>query len=491
MMINCLRKRQKHREIKKPTFYAILMTYLVGTLLLQSLFWISPDHEQKIRMAYLWPSVIAVFIGLIWKTAVSRQNFGKAAVGFLIPVWLWITCVLNGDPYLLYNHKFIMGIFLVFGICFPAFLCASPKQVNFGLKLVGYCAVTISTIVACLGIYATYENIQVSSPFFDGIFGIVEGRLWVFLRHPNEVAVTFLATFLFAVYLAVDARHIACKIILGICCIFLFAGIALTVSWTSKLALSVALGLMTALFLMRFLRFGGREVRTMVICVLSIGVFALSILALNKTIHVVSSAAVQNAQVKKIATTAQEAIAHNEDVKDETHHMNTANGDVAMPQERDIIGNFATFSGRTEIWASGLNKIKQQPRILLFGMTDGQAARVPLVLNREIYHMHNTWIEMLLLGGIPGVVLHLWFCVMVVIRCVCLFFAKNVKFSMRVLAIVPIALLIICLMEIYPSFSGTTVDMLFAMIAGAVLSITTAELNSCRTGRECLVWSEM
>lgn len=130
----------------------------------------------------------------------------------------------------------------------------------------------------------------------------------------------------------------------------------------------------------------------------------------------VSSVAIQNARSKTIEEAPWEATAHSE---------------VALPQERDVARNLGTFTGRTEIWASGLNAIKEKPCILLFGMTDGQAARVPLVLNREIYHMHNTWLEMLLLGGVPGLVLHLWLCVLVVTRCMRLFFAKTSIFSQR------------------------------------------------------------
>lgn len=463
---------QKIQTPQKPSFGAAVTVYLLGAVLLQPLFWMSPDHEQKIRMAYLWPSVVAVFGALLWNTLANRKNLGKAAVGFLIPLWLWVTTVVNGDPYLLYNQKFILGIFLVFGICFPAFVCATQRQRVRGLKIVGYGAVLICTAIACLGLYATYESVQIPSPFSHSYIGITAGRLWAFSRHPNEIAATFLAAFLLAAYLIADAKRISLKVVLGLCCVFLFAGIALTDSWTSRLALSAGLGLLAALLLTRYLRLSGRVLRSAVVCALTIGVFALSVFAQGGVLTLVSGAARQNAQNKAAALQeepAQSQAAVGQETTAQSGMTEQPSPEASIRAGREDAFNASTFSGRTEIWASGLTAIKAQPSILLLGMTDGQAAKVPLSLGRTIYHMHNTWMEMLLLGGIPGLALHLWFCAMVILRCARLFFAENAPFSLRMLAVAPAALLIPCLMEIYPSFSGTMVDMLFAMMTGAVI----------------------
>ena len=489
-------------EPRRISMNRIMIVYVLGIFLLQPLFWMSPEHEAKIRNAFLWPAVFTAFCAILYAVWKNPKNAGRLAVSLLLPVWLLITNTLNGDPYLLLNQKFIMGVFLTFGVCFPVFILAEPGWLARGLKATGWFAVLLFAGIACIGVFLAFTGRTYTSPLSDRAIGIFDGRLYVFTLHPNEVACLFVGVLFWAAYLIAAARRPLSRVLLAAACLCLYAGIALTDSTTGKLSTSVGLGLTVMLLLKRYGRGKNplKAVYTVIIaCAVAViamagfsGVVRAASYALRRpkpalTIRmpepIVTPVSQEREQSVDMPNSIESEGEPSSDAPDSVETKTEPSSDMpdsveaealdVVPVARDMRPNFGTFSDRTSIWKAGLDAIRNHPRILLMGMTDGQAARVPkTALNRDIYHMHNAWMEMLLLGGIPGLLLYVLFCVQLVAQCVKVYFNKKQPFSTRMLAIGPAVLLIHCLMEIYPAFAGTAMDMVFALLAGAFTAMS-------------------
>lgn len=471
------------KSLKAPTTFFYL--FLLGVLCLQILFWMSPEHETKLRVAYIWPLAVAAMLYVIY-TGYAHSN-KHWLLGPLISFWLLLTCAWNGDPYLLYNQKFILGIFLGFGCFLPAFMLATEKQRTLGLKVFGIITVLLATILSCAGLYVTLFGHAIQSPFSNTAITIADHRLYVFQLHPNEIGCIFAGALFWALYLAADSNRMWLKILLIAACLPLYAGIALTVSWTSKLAVGAGLGLVCMLWTQH--RFQKKVLPLRIaIHVFSLMVAtAIAVLGFSGVVSLTGRAAerlwTKDTTGKSFPTLIISANAKQETTIASTNtsppQQDTKSTQPVTPKERDVLKNLSTFTGRTEIWQSGFDSIRRRPATLLLGMTDGQVARVPLAtLNREIYHMHNAWIEMLLLGGLPGLLLYLLFTILLVNRCIFLYFKKDAKMSHRLLAIAPAILLIHALMETYPSFAGTSMDFIFFLLSGAVISYVPPKINS-------------
>ena len=461
-------------KTRRITLSHIIIVYVLGVLLLQLLFWMSPEHEVKIRAAFLWPSVFAAFCAILFAVWQNPKKAGMLLAGLLLPVWLFITNMLNGDPYLILNQKFITGVFLTFGICFPAFILAEPGWLTKGAKAAGWFTVLLFAGIACMGVFLAFTGRSYASPFSDKAIGIMDGRLYVFTLHPNEIACVFAGALFWAAYLMVTAKRALCRALLAVACLCLYAGIALTDSTTSKLSTAVGLGLAAALLLKKYGR-GGKPLKNTYAVAIACVVAVVSMAGFTGVIRAASYALRPPAPTLTILTpepVVTPASAEAERPADTADIIRTEAHDM-VPVARDMRPNLGTFSDRTSIWKAGLETIWNHPRILLLGMTDGQAARVPTqALNRDIYHMHNAWMEMLLLGGIPGLLLYIWFCVQVIVQCVRVYFCQKQPLSERMLSIAPAVLLVHCLMEVYPAFAGTAMDMVFALLAGALMAVS-------------------
>jgi len=459
---------------RRISYSHILIAYVLGVLLLQPFFWMSPEHENKIRNAFLWPSVFAAFCTITWTVWKNPKHAGKLIIGLLLPVWLFTTNILNGDPYLILNQKFIMGVFLTFGVCFPALMLAEPNLLVRGLKYMGWCAVLLFAAIAGLGVFLVFTGRSLSSPFLNNAMGIIYGRLYVFTLHPNEIACVFTGVLFWAVYLLTTAKRTLCRVVLAIACLCLFTGTALTVSNTGKLSTTTGL-VLVAVLLMRRYGPGKQSLRIVFTVVVACAVAAISIACFSGVISAASNALHTQKPTQTLVNPApliSPAPPEEEQPVDIIDFVQPTTPNMT-PVARDIRTNLGTFSDRTSIWKAGLEAIREHPKILLIGMTDGQVARVPYnALNRDIYHMHNAWVEMLLLGGLPGLLLYVLFCVQLVVKCIHIYCSKKQPLSTQILAIAPAVLLVHCLMEIYPTFAGTAMDMVFALLAGAVIAIS-------------------
>lgn len=146
-----------------------------------------------------------------------------------------------------------------------------------------------------------------------------------------------------------------------------------------------------------------------------------------------------------------------------------------ITDQRDISSN-KTMSGRTMIWKSGLTAIKRDPSILLIG-SSGDSIMDPVnkILaengrNKVQPHMHNGFLQVLMLTGLPGLILIIAWTILMVIRMIRIFFRNDVSPAVKALIIPLAGIFIYQLAEVHVFSDSDILGKVFFLIAGVFLS---------------------
>lgn len=438
----------------------ILAAGFIVLVLLTLLLVAMPSREGKIISAYLWPAAVALFVMMTISLAGRPTTAGLA--GILLACWFVVCTLANGDYYLAFNLRFVFGVVVTFGVGLPLFqiLDESARERWLTVMMVAFGLVTAG--IALISTYACIRDRLIALPGLEGTIGITMYRLYAFGRHPNEVGCMLNIGLLCWLTLLFRTRSgwlkALCMVVLAPICFAL----SLTVSRTAIAIASLALG---GSCLVAVTRKKGWQ-RWIIGSVLMAAVCAVALYGMMTFIP------------QLLPSGATDVVIYQERIEAGMYTQEELDDIRADGEERDghiwqrsLTDGLGTFSMRTEIWQSGLAYLKENPRTLLLGNTDGQVARIPFrALDREIYHMHNTYLEILLLAGIPGLVLYGFILICFLWQAVRLFFDSDTPAWQRVLAAAPVALLPCTLMEIYPSVSGRASDMMMLALMGAAIS---------------------
>ena len=480
----------------KVSFHSVYILFMTGVMLLQMFFWSSPAHQQKISAVYLWPAAIVMLVLLL------RRMRGKLPAGMPVMLgmvaWVFVTCIVNGDPYLTFNHQFMLGTLLSFGLCYPTFLLVEREKRTQWMMVFGGAVVGALVLLSWAGIYVALLNTAIVSPFSGEAIRINENRLYAFSMHPNEIACLLVSGLFLSVSFVYAAKRRWSKACGIVCAVSCYLAVALTVSRTAAIIVSVGLGMLVFLLVIGALRDkkqllciacgGGAAILTAALLFFSFsGVVSLvagvaewigEVRQAPNAVSIEVAPVIASASAEGLEDTRRSEEGNKSGVLEggamptaSSRAVASAQANAAVgPQQRDIMKDLSTFTNRTEIWGAGIQTLKDRPLTLLTGMLDSQVARIPRnMLGRTEYHMHNAWLEIILLTGIPGLALYLCFVIRLLRSAIRLFFAKAAPFYQRVLAILPAVLLINGLMEIYPAIAGKPMDMLFYAVSGAVI----------------------
>lgn len=436
----------------------IFLVLMLLTLLLAGM----PSRELKIIPAYLWPMAVTVFVltvGLL-----IRKPSPVGVTGALLACWFVVCTWVNGDHYLEFNLRYVYGVVLTFGVGLPLFQVLDGKTRDRWLTIIVLCFALAAALVALISAYACLKDCQISLPGLEGTIGIAAYRLYAFGKHPNEVGCMLNLGLLCWLMLAFQSRKGWLKALCILPILPICFAMSLTVSRTAITIAALALGGSCLVWVTE--RDGWKRWAFGIVLMALVSGFSLygmmtgipKILPSGapKANPVVTDSIAPTEVPQPAATVAPEStpaeIAYN--------HI----------RQRSLTDDLGTFSMRTEIWQSGIDYLKQNPRTLLLGNTDGQVARIPYrALGREIYHMHNTYLEMLLQTGIPGLAMFGFVLLSMLWYAARQFFSQKTPAWRRVLAAAPVVMLVCTLMEIYPSVSGHASDMMMLTLIGAVI----------------------
>ncbi|MDD3336153.1 MAG: O-antigen ligase family protein [Eubacteriales bacterium] len=452
---------------KRISLYTL---FVAALLILRLFFWFSPAHEAKLELSWLWPAGIAALA-----IAICLRRTNPPAGMWLVvclTLWFWTVTVLNGDYALALNGHFIVGVTIGIGVCFLT--VPMMKQSNREQELVFIIKLYVALMVcmALMSLLITVFETSIQTPLSSQPWGIREGRLYVFDYHPNEVGCAFTVALLLTLALIPRARSTWGRILLALIVVTLYAAITLTVCRTSMILTSLGLGALFTLLPMKRLARMKRLPRFCLHAALFVVTVSLAFFGFTPFSKIVTNfhgaAAFATEDTSLVQPTpvalSEEALAQDK---------------PPMLLERDLGHDFGTFTGRTELWGTGLSYLKERPKTLLIGSTDAEVSRIPRRYAQRVeYHLHNLWLELLVQIGLPGILLYALLMLMTLRAGLKLWLVPNTPLWIRFLPVVFVVLCINGAMEIYPGITGNIMDMMFFILCGAIITFGKAASDS-------------
>lgn len=431
--------------------------------LLRVFFWASPEHQAKMTPVYLWPLclIVCAFLAVCFRSELSRQ----AKVSMLLAVWLGATTFVNGDYYLQYNLAFLYGIVTTFGLCFPlATLCEKREDAIYRAILFFAC---IASLISLLALFQIATGTEIRSPFSGETLRVSMNRLFVFNQHPNEIGCVLTLGFACWAALTFRQKKLWQRLLCALGGIVDYAAAMCCVSKTVALTTSCILAIGLALWLIGLLRrapLWGRAL-ALVLCA------AVAVLSCQTLLgHTVDLQSAFRSDGQELGETGEQWISESDAATEAGEESDGLTDETLAP--RSLFENFTNFTGRTSIWKKGVEYLRERPLTLLLGATDAQVSRIPKnLLGWDVYHMHNVFVEILMLGGVPGLAMFLYLAFSSVAAALRLFFGRETENWKRMLALAVPASLCTGLMEIYPGVSGNLSDYAGLFLLGAVIAL--------------------
>ncbi len=493
---------QKHKS-------GLLFSLFFCTLLAARMFfYFSPSHDRVLVTAYLWPAVIAaaaLLFAMRGYKGMPKQIYASAALA----VWFLAVNVINGDKYLEYNLRFVYGVFTAFGIGFPLIILIENKEKHLMRISLFYSVLMFGVALLCIYCWATGNSI--SSPFSDEKIQVTGWRMFFFSVYPNELGCALGIAFFCLLMLSFRCERPLAKA--G--CLLMSAVVYLAaipcVSRTTAIVISLTLAGALILLLIK-LPIPNSVVRIAAAIAVSgaVAMFSISVLLGNvidlKQVYTSLTAAPVNAPSATAVPVEKptpkpsenkdkpvEEAVNNPTKKPESKPVPTASPTAApapkptedlvdgMPPKdkvwaRDMTIQVEGFTGRTAIWEEAIVYIRERPKTLLIGNTDGYVARIPTRIDGYgAIHMQNIWIEVLMQTGIPGLALYAYIMLSALWSAIRRFFNPREKTWKRYLCLIMPVVMLTGMMEIYPGVSGNIMDMVAMMLVGAVIAMDVQE----------------
>lgn len=354
-------------------------------------------------------------------------------------VWLTVSRLICGDTSLSESSEYI--ILSTFCIClfgYGAALSAEQRRRVLTIFSVGICAFYF--IIGIAGIYAALTRSMVKLPLDISVGIKAEGELrylTIFGRHRNTTAQWFclcacLAAYLFGVYKS-RVFHITLATVIAVC----YVMVALSLSRTTMITLSVALAMTVVIYIDRKLLGKGNRARVLAAVLAVVLIVPLS----YKGYGVVGSIA-ENLSAKIVLAKGSGGD-HSAGTIVDVYGENTQelkDGDVLFSETRDA-DNVKELGGRGLVWKSAISLLFMEPERLLHGSLDNEymtmvnafiSATDPAAI---VVNTHNFFLETLMLTGLPGLLLILAFSFILVCRMLRIFFDTGVDSSIKLLTL--------------------------------------------------------
>lgn len=325
-------------------------------------------------------------------------------LGIVMVLWFLVVETNRRINYIPLQSFAIFTVIYLLALPFAAITQDQNRQ--FGIRLVSVIYLAASLLFVAFGlILFAGGNLSGSlsgQVYWDG------ARLFV-LHHPNITSRMFIIAFAICMGFCGHLKQTWAKVLMLVAAFFLFVAIALAncraviVPSCCILAVNV------------FFWIGTKNRKRILLGVVTAMVVAAAAFWLSgwlfewNTDRLYNQPSLQNTQeqdvmatepVSAVTLSAHEVILPEEvPLGDATQWKPEGNGNSG---QGTFLGDLPTLNGRAKIWTAFLQKIWNEPAILLRGTVDSR-----LVLRN--LHTHNAWLEALIMLGLPGLLLVLVF----------------------------------------------------------------------------------
>lgn len=391
----------------------VMLSYVRGILVMQH---------------YVSPLIFA-FTGM----TLFAGRYGKRLdywLGVAFAFWYVVSRMLLKELYLNDSFLFFTNLCCAYLLAFPFAHTMDDVQRRTGLKAAAAVFVAGYGLMAWLSVLGALLGGVIVLPWLGTELGVsAELSRLVAGSHPNISGCLFLIAMMLGVWLIAQKPRRSVIVPVALLGIGLYIAVALTVSRTVMLQVSCLAAGLVVLGALR-LRIPALWKR------LAIGLLAGALCAALMFVSfgwVVDGVAGMSNGLRASAETVQETAAP-----------------TAQPvvENRSLAKDLATMTGRTDIYRSIAQLIKDRPSVLLAGMRNSELVQV---LHQYIdnEHTHNSFLQTLVNMGLPAMLLAIWFATRALWVSIRLVFSSKASFADQVLAVALLVLLVGTIPEPY------------------------------------------
>lgn len=404
-----------------------------------------------------------LFLGTVLTRKLSPDALWKLGLGLLVAVWFCFVQAIHFAQDLIVRNAGLP--FSVYLLAFP-FAAIAQDYKQYGLKLAGliYLAAALSlAFFTGLLFVDALPGFLVPHVYWDG------ARLQA-MWHPNICASIMMIGIAFALGFSTLVQKGWCKALFVAIAALLFCVMALTNSRTSIL---MAACLIAGFVFFAIIRKGGwiRFIIGLAIALIlipSLFAGAKKLFDANQArLVAIAVAQIQEAEASEGTETAVP-------IQQESTPtiIEGADGNAALESnagQYSLAHDMKTLNGRTIIWSAAFQAIRDYPSILLWGVDYCGEILCQYIDILSTVHAHNSWIEILMCLGLPGLLAALFFTAMAIWYIAVILLKKHTGLWQKTLALLMICLLGAGFLEPYLFLSDRYyhyADFLFFLLLG-------------------------
>lgn len=292
------------------------------------------------------------------------------------------------------------------------------------LDAVAIITASFFTLTTLFSLYAVLYKTQIRA---GGLYlcMFADSRLYVFGKNPNACGMWYFLSLSFLAYLFTRTKKRLCRVLIVLAGLLNYVTLAMTFSRNAMLSFSISTGLLVLVLVLR--HFSPKTIGKKLLC--TVLVLALIVPAAYKSFSLADagmeklSSALAQKQHAAAETQTEEssAEASGEDNTAEVLEESETEAPASSPTAKDREGIEIVYednrgfgdSGRLAIYKTIIPTMQREPLRLLIGCLNKDAMKYTSeILGKEILNFHNTFLQVLCLTGVPGLLLVLALCVL-------------------------------------------------------------------------------
>lgn len=399
-------------------------------------FWLIPLDKIYPGLGYfladkLLPVTCLLFAG----SALTRRLSASAKRGLLLSclVIAWFAMV-QLHRHLSYEQISTFGVFgTAYLLAFP--FAAVTGETDRSLKWLGGIYGLASLLLLLCGILLLTENVPAALAGAVSWDGARLSALW----HPNVGACVFMIGIGFTLYFFLQAEKKWAKLLMALLAAAQFWGISLTNSRTTIL-LTCAMFAGTVFFTLwnggwkRFLMGAAAALAVMLL------LFSLSGTLFDLNVSVQTGKLLQQAEAGMAPENDSQKL-----VLDEATGTYILQGNS---NQGELLQDMRTLNGRTYIWRAAATAMQDNPSIKRWG-TPNPAVEISFRNYFPVAHAHNSWVQVVLELGFPGLLLALVYTAAALWNIWVLMWRKDLALPRKVIVMLTLCLLVAGILEPY------------------------------------------
>lgn len=435
---------------------------------------------QSLRETYFNAAVPVLVAGTLY----FRRLKGGAEYRLVLAYWLWLVLsrFLHGDLALTADYRLVLELSLML----PFFALGLTLDRPARRRLLNWVSVAAGAYYFILGVLCMVAFVlrtEFVNPITGGLLGIkyADGfeRINILDINVCATACWFMFAFFLMVYQFFACKNKWLRIPIVIAGLSHYAAIAMTYTRSVKLSLSIGIGLLAMLLVYTYAKNKGKGLMALLmaaallicapLCYKGFDLVTGGLGELSRT--VMADKAQQEPQPAPVAQASQAR----------PLSMTVLSAEETAPEAPDIFddprgwdGDLNSFSSnRIEVYKSAFESIRRNLSILWRGTLSGDT----MTIANEIMapytqpHFHNFLIQALMLTGIPGLLLIVALCVLLVVKSARFFFSREEKADLgaKTLILPVLAMLCYSMLEACIFSANEIRSLSFYLICGIML----------------------